>query len=182
MASRESKSSRVDRLVSGQGVAELIKKTAKRSRVDIAVAFWGNGAVEKLGLRAAKGGRIICNVVSGASFAPELRKLTTLSNFEVKMLSSLYAQAYVADNLLLAGSSNVATNGMSENKQGGTELNVCIHNHKLIEEASRWFGDLWKEAIAIEDDDLIRAEALWAAKAKCGVVAGVSGKGLYGLL
>jgi HKD family nuclease len=176
--SRDNKS----RLLDGNAAASIVKRAVTRSKIDIAVAFWGEGAVKKLGLSKARGGRIICNLLSGASFPAEIRKLIALKQFKVRMLSKLHAKAYIGSDQIILGSSNASTNGMSENNEGWIELNVQISQKSLRAEAGFWFEKVWKQAVAIGEADLLRAEEIWNAKAKASAAMGTNAKTLSDVL
>src|SRR5664279_4882776 len=83
------------RLLDEKSVIAPIRRLAKGcADLRIAVAFWGADSVKTLRLTGAKGGRIICNLESGACNPKEIRKLRAMKKFKMKTHAQLHAKIY----------------------------------------------------------------------------------------
>ncbi|QGZ35653.1 phospholipase D family protein [Stappia indica] len=149
---------------------------ASTDRAKLAVAFWGDGAIKRLGLVGSGVQlQILCNLESGACNPNELRKLLGLSNVVLKSHSALHAKVWWTPNAAVLGSSNASTNGLAlehETGSGWHEANVRIDDATTLNSISKWFEKLFNEGHRIEEADLARAEELWKARKRL-VLSGV---------
>lgn len=110
-------------------------KNAKTVR--LAVAFWGRGAADKLGLQdnSVVRTQVVCNLVSGGTNPNEIRTLLS-RGVDVKQLDDLHAKLGVIDDLSFLGSSNMSTNGLGPRRlsirvirgpQRGDKQLCCAH-------------------------------------------------------
>ena len=145
-------------------------KNAKTAR--LAVAFWGLGATERLGLQHKAGVKlqIVCNLLSGGTNPHEIRTLLS-SGVDVRQLNDLHAKIGVIDKLSFLGSSNMSTNGLGDegDEAGWREANV-IYNHER-REIYEMFEGFWENSSKIEEVDLDKAALAWAARRRGNAAA-----------
>ena len=136
-------------------------KTAK-----IAVAFWGEEALKRLGLdRRKRSIKIICNLESGACNPDEI-KLLKKRGFEIRTNRRLHAKVFWTPNAVIAGSANASTNGLAiEGKEGDGwfEAGIVTREARVVTDASRWFDKLWTDTDTrdILPRDLKLADEKW---------------------
>ena len=87
------------------------------SRARLAVAYWGSGAVARLGLDAVDTRtvdiEITCDLRSGACNPKEIDKLIKLFGPDrVRTRDGLHAKAWITDAGCVLGSSNASANGL----------------------------------------------------------------------
>lgn len=153
-------------IVDQQDLASWVRDQA--CEMDIAVAFWGEGAVDELGLASKrKTIRVLLDLSAGASNPKEIRRLRALTTSAVRSLDRLHAKVYISNSQVLIGSANASANGLGSEGAESTkwqELGVLMSNEGLVEEAKRWFEQRWKLGREITDDDLAGAEKMWAKR------------------
>lgn len=129
-------------------------------RCDIAVAFWGRGAVDALSLRnAAVGTRILLNADSGACNPSELQLLLNLPNLEVKNARRLHAKVLLGD-VMLVGSANLSANGLGfEGKEtsGWQEACALLEDANVIATSRLWFDSIWDTSEPLDENVIERA-------------------------
>lgn len=137
----------------------------------LAVAFWGRGAADALGIEKGTGVRlrIVCNLLSGSTNPAEIRTLRSLGA-EVRQLNDLHAKLGVIDDLSFLGSSNMSTNGLGEEGVGANWREANVVYDKARPEISRMFDDFWKRAEEISEADLDVAAAAWALRRRGNAV------------
>ena len=145
-----------------QQLADALQN-AKTAR--LAVAFWGRGAADRLGIKDKSGVRmqVVCNLMTGGTNPHEIRTLLS-RGVDVRQLNDLHAKLGVIDDLSFLGSSNMSTNGLGAEgaEAGWREGNVIYNNAKS--EIVDMFESFWDNASKIEEADLISAAAAWAAR------------------
>ncbi|WP_170764596.1 phospholipase D family protein [Ruegeria lacuscaerulensis] len=150
--------------------------TAIRDAKDVrlAVAFWGDGAADALGIDEGFGAkfRIVCNLMSGGTNPNEIRRLQ-VRGAEVRQLNDLHAKVGVTDDLSFLGSSNMSTNGLGDEGSGASwrEANIVYRNSRP--EIEKIFEEFWRDSTEISKADLQNAEAVWTARRKGNAVASV---------
>lgn len=136
----------------------------------LAVAFWGKGAIERLGLdRPGLVAEILCNLDSGACNPAELRRIRELPGVTLKSHPSLHAKVYWTPAAAVLGSSNASANGLAleDDAAGGwREANVRLDDGQVLGDIATWFDTLFGQGHEILDEDLDRAEQIWKARAK----------------
>lgn len=144
-------------------IADLLNK-ANEGR--LAVAFWGDGALEELELtrwRGEKPLQIICNLKSGATNPKVIKKMRELG-MHVRMHDRLHAKVYWTDKGCVFGSANASANGLSyEGREltGWLEANCLANDPQLLQEIKTWFSTIWEQSSKIDDKVLNEAQALW---------------------
>lgn len=135
----------------------------QKGSFDIAVAFWGQGAMNELQL-AGREVRILLELDSGGSNPSEVRKLIKAFPQRVKALPRLHAKTYITQAAVLVGSANASANGLGAEGTESTkwtELGLLVDDPLTVKSSQRWFNDLWKNGHAISEQMLIRAEQKW---------------------
>ena len=161
--------------VSGNELLQCLS-TALRDAKDVrlAVAFWGDGAADALGIDEGFGAkfRIVCNLMSGGTNPNEIRRLQG-RGAEVRQLNDLHAKIGVTDDLSFLGSSNMSANGLGDEGYGASwrEANIVYRNARP--EIEKIFEEFWQDSTEINEADLKNAEAAWAARRKGNAVASV---------
>jgi hypothetical protein len=153
----------MDKILNGCELSKHLKKalsTAKTAR--FAVAFWGSGASEILGIKAKSNVKfkIVCNLLSGGTNPKEIRKMMDY-DVEVRQLNDLHAKLGIIDNVSFLGSSNISTNGLGGDSGNAKwrEANAVYDSAK--QEIVEMFETFWDCAKAISDDDLKNADKAW---------------------
>ncbi len=145
---------------------EALLKIGKK--VDVAVAYWGQGAFEQVGLNKVvsnKIGTIVCDLMSGASNPREIKKLLRKFGGErVLTLDQLHAKVWVSDTTAIVGSSNASANGLGleeSETRGLIELNVSITEANAVAAVQSWFKGISSNGRKITEQDLTVAEQRW---------------------
>lgn len=148
-----------ERQVAG-AVRDLIKG---ENDVRIAVAFWGKGGGDLLGMDGSRSKpRVICNLDSGACNPDELLSLAKCSN--LKTHPRLHAKVYWTPNGVIIGSSNASTNGLwteGAPARGWHEANVLICDDSVIQDVGEWFEREWDDAVRVTKTMIEAARPLW---------------------
>ncbi|WP_460371029.1 phospholipase D family protein [Pseudomonas sp. Tul1A2] len=143
-----------------------------KGSLDIAVAFWGEGAISELGLDQRQGDvRILLDLSAGATNPAVVRHLLQLHPAKIRSLPRLHAKAYIGENELIAGSANASANGLGIEGQAANhwiELGILTDDTVAIQDAKRWFAERWSESEAIDVDSACfkKIEAAWTARQK----------------
>ncbi|WP_242141021.1 phospholipase D family protein [Sphingomonas sp. TREG-RG-20F-R18-01] len=134
------------------------------------MAFWGDGAIERLGLdRHEIKAKILCNLESGACNPAEIRRLRDMPSILLKSHPALHAKVYWTFGAAVVGSSNASANGLAvegADLRAWLEANVRVKDQVTLDEIEDWFGRVFAAGHEISDPDLERATALWKARAK----------------
>lgn len=142
------------------------------SKVDIAIAFWGAGAADALGLLTSKAEiHIICNGATGACNPHEIRKLVGAHPGQVFSLSTLHAKVVVADGILIVGSANASANGLGlegAEQTAWIEAALITSDAAAVAEARAWFEQLRADSQTVPVDDrlLERMDEAWRFRQK----------------
>ncbi|WP_010510526.1 phospholipase D family protein [Komagataeibacter europaeus] len=148
-------------IVDGTELSRRLKKALnKATNACFAVAFWGRGAAEEIGMGDGMDIRIVCNLLTGGTNPDEIRKLIR-RGAKVRQLNNLHAKIGVTDHFSFLGSSNMSTNGLGNDgaEAGWMEANVIYENRCPI--ITEMFEDFWEKSSKIEDDHLIAATKVW---------------------
>ena len=144
---------------------EILKRLAdalpRAGRADLAVAFWGAGAADALGIKAGSKVRIVCNLMSGGTNPREIRKLQE-RGAEVRQLNDLHAKIGVIGDMSFVGSSNMSANGLGAEGSAAHWKEANAVYGKARREIKDLFKSYWKASKSIKEDDLIAAAAIWA--------------------
>ncbi|TBZ47763.1 phospholipase D family protein [Rhizobium leguminosarum] len=142
----------------------------------LVVAFWGNGAIERLGLdKPWISLRIVCNLESGACNPAEITRLQAIPNVEVRTDWRLHGKVYLTPDSVFLGSSNASSNGLvveGAAALGWAEANIESSDPNLLAEIASWCGTRFEQAVPIDDGMLDLARASWSARKAFAPVAG----------
>lgn len=140
-------------------------------RLSLAIAFWGEGAVELVSSRLGKDFRLLCNLKSGGSnpyVIGELCKLAKGSDDRIQILQCdrLHAKVVVGEHQALIGSANVSANGLGLGDHGVAhwlEAGVLTSDESVVGGARNWFDELWNSngVRPVEDEDIEAAIKIW---------------------
>lgn len=152
--------------LSGQIARQLRQQTSKSTKKDIAVAFWGDGAIERIGLRKASSARVVCNLRMGGTNPTVIKELMTLG-FEVRHNDALHAKLYIFDDVIVVSSSNASANGLSiegTDATGWIEASAVVEDEEARKDAEALFHRIWKSSSVVTDKDLELAEDAWSRR------------------
>jgi len=142
----------------------------QRGPLDLAVAFWGAGAIEELGLdRRAGKFRILLDLSAGATNPKVVKALLKLAPEGVKCVPRLHAKAFIARDSMMVGSANASANGLGSEgteAQRWRELGVLCDDAPAVADARAWFNDLWISAESISSGMLKKATVAWNLRQK----------------
>jgi hypothetical protein len=137
-------------------------------RADLAVAFWGDGAIEELDLTKHAGKlRIICNLETGGTNPKVVEQLIEIqdqrgSSLKVRQNDRLHAKVYLFDDFAIVGSSNASTNGLAFEGSELThwlEANILTRDPTVLASLRLWMNGLGRRKVT--SGDLARAKAAW---------------------
>lgn len=131
--------------------------------IDIAVAFWGQGA-ELLIPQAGKKLRILCNLAMGGTNPKVIEDLQGYPSVEIKALSRLHAKVIIGDQQAIIGSANCSANGLNyegDELKGWYEAGYRTDDAAQLEHMQAWFESLWAEAQPITENMLNDAALIW---------------------
>lgn len=136
------------------------------TNIDIAIAFWGQGADKVICGAANKGKtiRIICNLLSGGTNPAPIKTIISCDKVEIKHITSLHAKVILGDAGVVVGSANFSTDGLNheeEETSGWDEAGLKTTDSNELNEIKNWFNGLWAKAVKIEKYDLTMAEEQW---------------------
>jgi hypothetical protein len=138
------------RFLEGTDLTKVIRQVVAAGPVDMAVAFWGNEAVERLALpETLTGYRIACDAYSGACSPTTL---TTLLNRGALIVDvpGVHAKVYRSKVQMVVGSANASTNGLSEDAEAlsGLEAGAWTNHYSPLESAGEWLDKMFAGALA----------------------------------
>lgn len=150
-------------------VAEKVRRFSGQ-RWRLAVAFWGTGGADRLGLRgaSAKGVQVLCNLESGACNPDEVAALKA-RGVRVRTNARLHAKVYTDGHSAIVGSSNASANGLAAARGGPTaliEASLLTTDADVVAEVVDWLERLWNapESLTVTGPMLREARARWALR------------------
>ncbi|TBY07330.1 phospholipase D family protein [Rhizobium laguerreae] len=157
-------------IVTGPELFDEIKAAIGKSKsVRLAVAFWGGGAVEAMGLSESHKIEVLCNLEMGGTNPDEIEQIIRLGA-DVRAHKTLHAKMGVAGDWGFVGSSNASANGLGlqgREARGWEELNVLFKTrddiHRLNAEFER-FRDSAGPPLEIGCEALLDARRLWRVR------------------
>ncbi len=143
---------------------EVKKIISDNESVDIAVAFWGKGAVDIFKRRGNYNKiRIICNLESSGCNPDAIREVKSLG-ISIRTNRSLHAKVLCAENAVIIGSANISANGLGfecSDLDGWLDAGVLTENKHITDETKMWFESLWTSSLEVNEKLLIRASDIW---------------------
>jgi len=148
------------KFLDGASVTTEIRRLVEVStNVRMAVAFWGKGAAQELGLvKKGAAATIICNLISGGTNPNEIEAIKK-KGVNVRQCDNIHGKVYIFDDRVILGSSNASANGLAlqgRELSGWHEANVLIDDPTFYASVSSWYHQLPHREI--EDDDLQKAQ------------------------
>jgi hypothetical protein len=132
-------------------------------RVDIAVAFWGEGSDALLASTGKKTMRVICNLSSGGTNPEPIQRLLK-QGFDLRQLDDLHAKVVLGTSSALIGSANFSTNGLQlegNEALGWSEAGLLTTSAADLRDIAQWFDAKWRRARPIQAQDLKDAALAW---------------------
>lgn len=125
----------------------------------LAVAFWGTGATQGLGLKTGGASvQVICNLASGGTNPNEIEELIH-AGVAVRQCDTLHGKLYMFDNMVIIGSSNASANGLSfegTELAGWQEANLLSDDSEVHKKAAEWLDALPSREITKENLEAAR--------------------------
>jgi hypothetical protein len=153
-------------------VVRNILEVEKRE-IALAVAFWGDSAIEKLCADAwkAKKVSIICNATSGCCNPSVLeylqKKFDTFSKI-IKTNPKLHAKVYWTPDKMVITSANASSSGlwMPGLLEGNVEAGVLVESKVLIESVKEWFDKLFvnDQTVKLDQGIIRKAWIMWLSR------------------
>jgi hypothetical protein len=151
----------------GPALSAAIRDILNQKRADIAVAFWGKGACERLAIPPnARGSRVACDARSGACNPSAISDLME-RNVAIVDVPGLHAKVYIGEKGAVISSANASANGLGEEGDellAGLEVGYLTTRQKDLELARRWFDDLYSHGYPITEGDLPELRELWGRR------------------
>jgi hypothetical protein len=146
--------------------AVLTKMVLEEKKLDVAVAFWGEGAELRVHPDSSKPIRIVCNLRSGGTNPAVVQlfmeRANQHSHVEVRQCDRLHAKVLLGQEQALLGSANLSANGLGfEAMETAHWLEAGLHTRDLseVQSAQAWFEQLWNSSQVrrITNEDLKHA-------------------------
>lgn len=146
-------------IVFGDAIRKTIRKTlCRKGDLKLAVAYWGDDALNILGMSGARRRlKVLCDLASGLSAPSVIRRLGS----RARNLPGLHAKVYWTPAGAVVGSANASKNALglgSVAKGRLIEAAVHVTNRADIDQIRIWFDALWRRAATIKPSDLALAE------------------------
>lgn len=155
--------------VTGQELSIAIQAVLAGRRKDMAVAFWGRGACDRLTLPPdASGSRVACDARSGGCNPSALADLLE-RNVTIRDVSGLHAKVYIGDKGAVICSANASANGLGEESKelfDSLEAGYVTEQQEDIEKALQWFRAIYDQGDDVTKSDLPEIRALWRERQK----------------
>ena len=157
-------------LLTGPEIQQAVNALVTRDGdVDIAVAYWGQDALERTGIANKENGklRVICDLLSGSCNPSPIAALQG-AGIPVRTLARLHAKIWINGDHVILGSANASMAGLpitnDDLQKCRDEANVEMRDEALAQSLRTWFDQRWDLAREIEDRDLRRARILWSLR------------------
>ena len=147
----------------GSALTTAITAIVKDGKADLAVAFWGGEAVDRLGLpQDCSNIRIACDAYSGACNPKAFEDLLA-RNARIVDVPGLHAKVYNNHAAMVVTSANASTNGLTENTADipGDEAGIHVTDSASVGDATAWFETIWQGRTAVTKDDVSDIRKLW---------------------
>jgi len=157
-------------------VAPAFREAKNRAHnIVIGVPFWGRGAVATLDLSKSNSVRILCNLDQPGCNPDVIAEIRSLG-ISVRTNPRLHAKIYATEAMAIVGSSNVSTNGLSEEgsaSKSWIEANIISDDPLIIEQVFAFFDGIWEhpDTRTISTLDIKAAQKKRNARPPSGFVA-----------
>lgn len=128
--------------------------TSQGQDLTFAVAYWGEGAAEKLGLLdCEKKIRIALNVEHGGTNPFELDTLRSNPSIEVRVHPQLHAKIFASKENAIVGSANASKNGLHWDETGHVEAAVLVEG-AAAQAAKELASEIFEDSRPVTDKDI----------------------------
>lgn len=146
-------------------IPEIRKLLESGSPVRAAVSYWGDGAIDSLGITEDSDLIIVCDILSGGCNPTEIRKLLSiLGRTRVLTFDGLHSKVWLGAGFGILGSSNASANGLGfEGNEAASlvEANLVFDAPAALASMGKWWsGRIRRDAREITESDLRRAKNL----------------------
>lgn len=155
------------RFVTGAALSGAVRSITKDGSADLAVAFWGFEACQRLSLpNASEALRVACDAQSGACNPHALEDLLR-RGAQIVDVPGLHAKVYIGRHSVVIASANASANGLAE--EAG-ELNVGLEAGYLsdaahdVRDARDWFNTVFASGHTVSMGDLPELKELWTVR------------------
>jgi len=150
---------RITKILDGPSCLQAVRTLIATGKpVRAAVAYWGRGAIEQVGINTNSKMQIVCDVRSGGCNTEVVSDLIKLLGPEnVKTHDQMHAKVWINDDTVIIGSSNVSANGLGfENSEvaGNTEVNIITTAIDEVMHTRDWYETVWEKARTISRNDM----------------------------
>jgi hypothetical protein len=153
--------------VSNTNYKETIESIAEEEgELCVAVAFLGKGAESLIHSKSSGPVKIICNLKSGAT-NPETIEALRQKGINPKQHDRLHAKVVIGTSSAVIGSANLSSNGLNlegDETQGWEEAGLVTRDATQLDDARKWFDDMWRDSRDISLQDIEDAKAKWHAR------------------
>lgn len=159
--------------LSGPKLLATARTLCQSPRVKAAIAYWGSGGVELLGLDpTSRGVQVICCLAGGKSDPKEIK----LFGRRARQHDKLHAKVIWTPRGALVGSANASSNGLPDQERlahGLIEAGVLTADALTLRSIEAWFDHVYRRARAITEQDLSKATQdrdrhIWAGHIRRG--------------
>ncbi len=145
-------------------VGQTINNVLTGENLKCAVAFWGQGAVQRL-FRGTppRTARLVCDITMGGTNPAELEKLGAPNNPNLRHVPGMHAKVYLSDQGLVTGSANASSNGLGFASKAALVEAGTFHapDEHAFAAAAAWFERLWRRSLQVDEATLEAARAAW---------------------
>jgi hypothetical protein len=158
-----------------QTLNEIKRQMTKSKVAELAIAFWGKGALEELDVAKRIGStRVICNLALGGTNPAVIEALAAMGPLvSVQQNDRLHAKVYLFEDAAIIGSSNASANGLGFE---GTETahwheaNMLVDDQIILDDIRKWMSSLYTREITPRDLSL--AQEKWNGRRRMTPVVG----------
>lgn len=156
----------------GRSVRKQIEQAARQGeRIDLAIAYWGAGAVDELALAcAARGTRVLVDATSGGTNPDALRALMACGqSVSVRHLRGLHAKVAITSECVIVGSANASAAGFGfspEFTETHVEAAAVLRAREELSDAGSWFDEQWDRGVDVTESILASAMAAWMRRTR----------------
>jgi hypothetical protein len=147
----------------GAGLTKAIRETVAAGPVEMAVAFWGTKACERLELPADLSTyRIACDARSGFC-SPVALGILLQRGARVVDVRKLHAKVYKGQRAMVVTSANASPSGLSLDVDAvfGLEVGTLVTAAEELEAAATWLDDLFRAGVPIGPEHIREISGLW---------------------
>ena len=154
--------------LTGPDYVKALQKGFKNSnKISMAVAYWGFGATESLGITPQHDWRIVCNLLDGRTNPSEIEILRNQRKDCVFHSSRLHAKVFLFENFAVFGSANASKRGLSSDVKSRTalfEAGLLVQDAHTLAEIANWIEFQFGISEIVSDKDIILAKLKYGTK------------------